>query len=49
MDATDRKILDVLQQDFPLTERPYDVLAKNEYRQRRAFRAGFELVEKYGV
>ncbi len=28
MDATDRKILDVLQQDFPLSERPYDVLAQ---------------------
>jgi DNA-binding Lrp family transcriptional regulator len=28
MDATDRKILDVLQQDFPSSERPYDVLAQ---------------------
>lgn len=27
MDELDRRILDALQQDFPLTERPYDVLA----------------------
>jgi DNA-binding Lrp family transcriptional regulator len=28
MDATDRKILDAIQQDFPLSERPYEVLAQ---------------------
>lgn len=28
MDATDRKILDEIQKDFPLSERPYEVLAQ---------------------
>jgi DNA-binding Lrp family transcriptional regulator len=28
MDDLDRRILDALQSDFPLTERPYDVLAE---------------------